>query len=203
MRDIQVSRPVLIALIGAVLVGAYLLLSGGSEPAPEPPIEPQPAVTAPTGETPEVPAETADPGATAETDQPTKKQTAAERKAEQRRKKREKLAAEAEEQGIPLSVWEGLKAGKVVMIHFTNPEGVVDKRVDISVREVKKIHGSSLKVIREKIANKSRYERIAKVAEITQTPGLVMLYGDAADAWQGFIDGAALNARLKRLIKLG
>ena len=46
---------------------------------------------------------------------------------------------------------------------------------------------------------KEDLQRSAKAGDITQTPGIIILYGDQADSWQGYIDGAALNVRITRL----
>ena len=52
---------------------------------------------------------------------------------------------------------------------------------------------------REEIANKSKYDGIAQAAELTQTPSMVILYKDEADSAQGYMDAAAINAKITRL----
>jgi hypothetical protein len=192
MRDIQISRPVLIALVGAVLLGGFLFFKPSSDDAAvaPPPTSVQTAATGATG------GSTAKAGATGATG-PT--QSASEIAAAKRAEARKALIAAAEAAGIPLNVYEPLQQGKTVMIFFWEPKAQDDQHVNQAVDEVKKHRGKSLVVIKEKIEHKSRYDGIAKVAEITQTPGLVILYGPKADTWQGYIDGNALNTRVTRL----
>jgi hypothetical protein len=199
MRDIQASRPVLIALVGAILVGGFLFYKSqsGEEVAPPPPVAEQPAATGATGAT------TPETGPTGGTGETGKKLTAKEKREKARKERRAKAIAAAKEKGMPLPVYEGLKAHKIVMIYFWNPNAKADQHVNDAVSEVKQDRGSKIVVIREKIENKSRYQGIAKVAEITQTPGIVTLYGKAADAWQGYIDGVALNTRVDNVVSQG
>jgi hypothetical protein len=203
MRDTQVSRPVLIALIGAILVGGFLFYKSQSseEVAPPPPVTEQPAPTGATGDS--ATGATGKDGATGQTGSTGKKLTAAERRAKRRAARRKKLIAEAEAKGMPLTVYKGLKANKVVLIFFWTPDATTDQHVNQAVKELKSRHGDKLVVVKEKISNKSRYQGIAKVTEITQTPGIVMIYGTAADAWQGYIDGGALNVRYEHLLAMG
>lgn len=189
MRDTQISRPVLIALIGAILVGGFLFYKStqSSEEALPPPSS-QPAATGATG------------GSTGETGASGPTMTAAEKRAEARKQARKELIAAAEAAGMPLNVYEPLQNNKIVMIFIWEPEGADDQKVNNSVNFVKSERGNKLVVIREKIEKKSRYDGIAKVADITQTPGLVILYGEKADTWQGYIDGDSLNARITRIV---
>lgn len=191
MRDIQVSRPVLIALVGAILVGGFLYFksSSGSDVAPPPPV-PAASATSATGST---------GGATGGTGASGPTMSAAEVRAQKRKEARAKLVAAAEAAGMPLGVYEPLQQGKVVMIFFWESEAQDDQQVNQSVNEVKNHRGSGIKVIKEPISNKSNYDGIAKAADITQTPGIIILYGDQADTWQGWIDGDALNSRVTRL----
>lgn len=184
MREIQLSRPVLIALLGAVLIGGYLFYSstqGGDEF-----VQPSPAPTSATGAT-----GGDDKGGTGATG-PT------ETAAEARKRRRAELRKKAEEDGIPLRVYLARRANKEVVIFFWEPNGMDDKRVNAALNELK-TYRSRLVVFRDRISNKSDYDGIAQAAEITQTPGLVMVYGKKADAWQGYIDAGTLNERLTRL----
>jgi hypothetical protein len=190
MRDIQISRPVLIALVGAILVGGFLFFksTSGDEVAVAPPTSVQ--TTAATGAT---------GGSTGGTGASGPTMSASEIRAQKKKEARAKLVAAAEEKGIPLNVYEPLQDGKTVMIFFWTEKGQDDQLVNQSVNEVKDYRGSDLVVIKETVDNKSRYDGLAKAAEITQTPGILIVYGDKADTWQGFIDGDALNSRVTRL----
>lgn len=193
MRDIQISRPVLIALIGAIVVGGYFVFlkpSSSDELAVAPPTSVQTAATGSTG------GSTAAAGVTGATG-PT--MSASEIRAQKKKEARKALVAAAEEKGIPLTVYEPLQDGKTVMIFFWTKSGQDDQHVNQAVDEVKKRRGSELVVIKETVENKSRYDGIAKAADITQTPGVLIVYGEKADTWQGYIDGEALNARVTRI----
>ena len=122
-----------------------------------------------------------------------------EHRAEKKKQARKSFVAAAEEKGIPLNVYEPLQDGKTVMIFFWTKKGQDDQHVNQAVNEVKEHRGSDLVVIKETVDNKSRYDGIAKAAEITQTPGVLIVYRDKADTWQGYIDGDALNSRVTRL----
>jgi hypothetical protein len=201
MRDIQISRPVLIALVGAVLLGGFLFFKPSSDDgavAP-PPTSVQTAATGATAGSTSKTGKTGKPGPSGATGASGPTMSASEIAAAKRAAARKKLIAAAEAAGIPLSVYEPLQQGKSVIIFFWEPSAQDDQHVDEAVNEVKQRRGKSIVVIKEKIANKSRYDGIAKVADITQTPGLVILYGASADTWQGYIDGDSLNTRVTRL----
>ncbi len=191
MKDTQVSKPVLILLVVVVVLGGgYLFMQSQSSDEPAPP---PPAATQPTGAT----------GATAGATGPTgeaEKMTAAERRAERRRKQRAELRAAAKAAGMPLNVFTALRDGKAVLIFFWNSKAEADQHANQAVKEVAAEHPNTLVVIREPISNKSRYQGIAKVTEITRTPGIVVLNDKMADAWQGYIDGVALNSRVEHVL---
>lgn len=200
MSDIQLSRPVLIALVGAILLGGFVLLRGGSGEELPPP-NPAPAASA-TGST----GATADSGATAATGTTgatgatgKTKETLAQKRRRLAKARRAKLVADAKAAGMPTPVYTALKNDKIVMIFFWEPDGKDDQRVNDSVKNLQKDRGSSLVVFREQIANKSKYDGIAQAAELTQTPSIVILYKDEADTAQGYIDAAALNTKITRL----
>lgn len=204
----------LIALVGAVIVGGlfFFMQSSGGEDDLAPPVTA--AATAATGATGSSDA-TGATGAgkkakaaagasikstelvpTGSTGQMITRKQARELKALE---KRQKLIAAAEAAGMPLSVYEPLQNGKIVMIYFWNKKATDDDRVNNNIKNIQKYRGSSLVVKRESINNVDDYSGIAKAGDITQTPGIIILYGSDADVWQGWIDSAALNARITRL----
>ena len=182
MGDIKISRPVLIALIGAILVGGFLLFkqSTGEQVAIAPPAPATPAVTASTSKT----------GATSVTSK-----TTAERRADARKKLEDKAAAE----GMPVGVYKAKRDGKEVIIFFWEPNGEDDRAVDAAVKEVK---GSrkNLVVFRDTVSNKSQYDGIAQAAAATQTPSVIILYGDKGTLVQGYVDSATLNEKISQLV---
>lgn len=194
MSDIQLSRPVLIALVGAILLGGFVVFRGGSgEELPPPAPVPAASATGATGAT-EIAGATAATGATGS--------TAESVEAKRRRIKRErraKLVADAKAAGMPTPVYSALQDDKIVMIFFWEPNAKDDERVNDSVKNLEKLRGGSMVVFREEIANKSKYDGIAQAADLSQTPGIVILYKEEADTAQGYIDSAALNTKITRL----
>lgn len=196
MSDVEISKPVLIALIGAIVLAAFVLLRPG--PEEEPPLPPTPISQA-TGST-------GAGGDASKTDDSAKPQPAAEKNSKQddepaddKKSARQKLIEEAKAAGMPTPVYDAVQKGKIVMIFFWEPKAKDDERVNDSIDNLQAYRGNSLVVFREKIANKSKYDGIAQAAELTQTPGIVILYKDEADTAQGYIDSAALNTRITRL----
>ncbi|MFY9469649.1 MAG: hypothetical protein WAP37_06005 [Solirubrobacterales bacterium] len=187
MRDIQISRPVLIALIGAILVGGYMFYASSQSTE-----EVVPTTPAPTGATTGQTGPSGPSGATGATGE--SKPTAAERRA----KRRKRLIAAAKKAGVPLDVYVARRRGKEVVIFFWEPRGKDDRRVDQSLAAVKK-ERRKLVIFRERISNKSRYDGIAEAADLTQTPSMVILYRGRADVIEGFIDPDTLAARIGRL----
>lgn len=203
MSDIQLSRPVVIALVGAILLGGFVLLRGGSgEELPPPNPAPAASATGATGST-DTSGATAAAGSTSATGATGKTSSTKESVAEKRRRiakeRRAKLVADAKAAGMPTPVYSALQDDKIVMIFFWEPNAKDDQRVDDSINNLQKYRGSSMVVFREEIANKSKYDGIAQAAELTQTPGIVILYKDEADTAQGYIDSAALNTKITRL----
>lgn len=185
MRDIQLSRPVLLALLGAVLVGGYLFYS--STQSVDEVVPPTNAPTGATGSSGST-GKTGKTGATGPT----------ESAEEVIKRRRAELRKKAEEAGIPLDVFMARREGKEIVIFFWEPRAKDDQRVKRALDEILKVR-KNLVVFRERISKKSDYDGIAEAAEITQTPGLVMVYRTKADSWQGYIDSGTLNERLTRL----
>lgn len=200
MSDIQISKPVLIALIGAIVIGGFVLMRGGSGEELPPP--PPAAATAPTGssgstgETKQASGATAATGATGAVED---KETLAEKRRRIARERRQKLVEEAKAAGMPTPVYSALKDEKIVLIFFWEPQGKDDERTNDAVLNLQDYRGSSLKVFREEIANKSKYDGIAQAGELTQTPSMVILYKDEATTAQGYMDSAAINAKITKL----
>jgi hypothetical protein len=220
MRDIQVSRPVLIALVGAILVGGFLYFksSSSSDVAPAAPANTTAGATGGTGASGTVSktkvrktkggtivvakGSTSATGATGSTAEATKvvKQTRTQLADARKRRAYRRLVQAAAAAGMPTPVYKALHENKVVLIYFWDPKASDDERTDDSVSFVQSERGSKLYVRREQISNKSKYDGIANVAEITQTPGIVLLYKSSGSTWQGYIDGTALNGQITHLI---
>jgi hypothetical protein len=185
MRDIQISRPVLLALLAAVLVGGYLYYNSTKNSGVI--VTPTPAPTGATGAT----GHTGRTGATGPTESP----------AAIRKRRLAALRAKAVAAGIPLPVYMARRAGKVIIIFFWEPAGKDDQRVNAAVNVISKAGKKKIVVFRDRIGNKSAYDGIAQAANITQTPGLVLVYRKKADFWQGYIDPGTLVEKLARLTR--
>lgn len=219
MRDIQISKPVLIALVAAILIGGFMVLRGGQSdeivaqtPTSAPGATSATSSTGPTGsakkhkkskkKTTVVVVKpkggptggtgaTGGSGATGVVVKKTKAQLNAEQK-----KKIKEAAAEA---GMPVAVYEAKKAGKEVIVFFWEPKGKDDERTNDAVLNVKKYRKGHLVVFKDKISNASKYDGIAQAGQLTQTPSMVILYKNKADTAQGYYDSAAINQKIVRL----
>lgn len=192
MKDIQISRPVLLALLAAVLAGGYVLYTSSQS---EEVVPPTPAPTGTTGAGGPTGASGAKgKGATGKTGAT----GSAETRAEIRKRRLLALRKKAAEAGIPFDVYMARRRGKEIVIFFWEPRAKDDRRVKLAIDQVKAAR-RKLVVFRDRIGNKSRYDGIAEAAKITQTPGIVIVYRDKADSWQGFIDAGTLNERISRL----
>lgn len=200
MSDIQISKPVLIALIGAIVLGGFVLMRGGDgEELPPPPPAAATAPTGTTGTTGETANAAGASSATGATGTVKDKETLAEKRRRIARERRQKLVEEAKAAGMPTPVYSALKDDKIVMIFFWEPDAKDDERTNDAVLNLQDYRGSSLKVFREQIANKSKYDGIAQAGELTQTPSMVILYKDEATTAQGYMDAAAINAKITKL----
>lgn len=187
MRNVEISRPVLIALVAAVVLGGLLLIRSQSDDSPSPPTPSQP------------PGQTGATGADAAPTASTGQKSAA----ELRRERRLRIARLAKRSGLPVPAYEALRDDKVVLVFYWNPKAQSDQETNQAVQRVKRERGKELAVFKRELSSDSRWAPLARAAEITQTPGIVMLYERTADSWQGYIDGAALNARIERLLESG
>ena len=208
MRDIQISRPVLIAIIGAILIGGFVLLRGGQS---DEVVAPTPVATGATGATASTHGKkherrthrgktqpttaTGATGATGGSGATGEPKTAAQIKAE----RRAKLVAAAKAAGMPVPVYEAKKAGKEVVVFFWEPQGKDDERTNDALLNVEKYRKSHMVVFRDKITNTSKYDGIALAGQLTQTPSMVIVYKDKADTAQGYYDSAAINQKIVRL----
>jgi hypothetical protein len=220
MRDIQLSKPVLIALVGAILIGGFLLLRGGQDEVIAPPQASAPggatSATSSTGSTGKTsvhkkikkkttvvvvkkPAGGPTGGATGATGGSgatgAVKQTA-KQIAEERHKK---LVEAAKAAGMPLPVYEAKKAGKEVVIFFWEPKAKDDQRTNDALLNVKKYRHGHTVIFKDKIDNASKYDGIAQAGQLTQTPSMVIVYKNKADTAQGYYDADAINQKIVRL----
>ncbi|MGH2906605.1 MAG: hypothetical protein ACRDKI_07525 [Solirubrobacterales bacterium] len=212
MRDIQISKPVLLALVAAILVGGFMVMRAGqSDEVVTPTATPTPAPTAATGATGSTKKHKGKKHKTAVAVAPTgatgasggtgatgasgstgnHKMTKAERKAA--------LKEAAKAAGMPVAVFEAKKAGKEVIVFFWEPKAKDDQRTNDAVLNVEKYRGSHLVVFRDKISNASNYDGIAQAGQLTQTPSMVIIYKNKGDTAQGYYDAAAINQKIQRL----
>lgn len=182
-----------------VAVGVFGALFYMNSQSPDENIPPSPPVgplggTGKTGATGK--GSTATTGSTGATGATGETETAADR----RRKREAALRKKAKEAGIPLAVYKARRAGKIVLILFWDPAGLDDRRTRQAVDFVDSKRGN-VRVFRERLRYKSRYDGIAQAASVTRTPAVVLLYRGSADSFLGYIDGDTLNEKVDRLIR--
>jgi cytoskeletal protein RodZ len=172
----SLPRPVLLALVGVVAVGALFMVSrrgqdSGAPASPAPSQTSQP--TSPSASTPEAPA--------------------------QKNAQQDKTAApspdkgEAGSRGLPGPVAKALDAKKTVVILFWNRRGVDDRSVKHSVDRLSRRNGQVVKFT-DNVKNLSSYTRITTAASISQTPAVVIVNKRGqAEVLNGYYDYQTIN----------
>jgi hypothetical protein len=151
-----VPRPVLLAIVGAVLVGGLFVFSrrgGESTPAtPAPSQTSQPS--SPAADTPQAPAQQNAPQSNSAAPAPDK--------------------GEQGGRGLPSRVAKALDAKKTVVILFWNKAGVEDRSVKGAIDRVPR-RGGKVAVFTDNVSNLSDYTRITAAASVNTTPALVIV----------------------------
>ncbi len=167
-----VSRPVLLALLGAVLVAAAWFATSGSRSA-------------------ESTSESAAPAAE-------QKPAAAERPATGPSKP--KVAASADEaaataqSGVPARVTRALDAGDTVVLFFFQPGASDDAATAAAVRGVR--GARKVKVFNVPIAQVARYRAVISGAGVGQAPAVVIANKKGASLVEGYVDSASLEQQV-------
>lgn len=169
-----VSRPVLLALVGAVLVAALFLATMGGRATTGDSVEP-PAATAEKRPTPPAPAATAKGGAPAA--------TPATKAGEKR-----KVAAPA---GVPAAVVRALARKRTVVLFFRQRGSADD---DATARAVASLRGRrGLAVFSAPISRLADYRAITDQAGVSQAPAVVVVgRSGRARLIEGFVDRDSL-----------
>lgn len=168
------SRPVLLALIGAILaVGAFFATSGAREDAVEP--------------TPATPPKAAKP--TPAKAKPTKPEPAKAKAAKPQPAKQKPKAAKTK--GLPAPVAAAVRKGRTTMIFFRQREGADDAA---TARAVAAQRGrKNVAVFTASIKDLDRYRAVVVGLGITQAPAVVILGKEGkARLIEGFIDPPTL-----------
>jgi hypothetical protein len=162
-----VPRPVLLAVVGVVLMGALFVFTRRGEDAsiPAPSQTSQPS--SPQADTPQAPAQ----------------QQAPQKSAAPSPDKRE-----AGGRGLPSRVAKALEAKRTVVVLFWSKGGIEDRSVKSSVDRLPRRKGRTA-VFTDKVSNLSRYTRITSAASVNQTPALVIVNPKGqAEVLNGYYD---------------
>jgi hypothetical protein len=165
-----VPRPVLLALVGAVLMGGlFIFTRGGAESTPS---VPAPSKTSqpssPQADTPQAPAQQNAPQRNGAAPSPDK--------------------GEAGSRGLPTRVAKALDAKKTVVVLFWTKGGIEDRSVKSSVDRLPR-RGGKTAVFTDKVANLSDYTRITAAASVNRTPALVIVNPKGqAEVLNGYYD---------------
>jgi hypothetical protein len=165
-----VPRPVLLALVGAVLVGGlFVFTRGGSESTPTVPAPSQTSQpSSPSADTPKSPAQQNAPEPNSAAPSPDK--------------------GAAGSTGLPSRVAKALDAKKTVVVLFWNRFGVEDRSVKHAVDRLPR-RGGKTAVFTDKVTNLSRYTRITASANVSSTPALVIVNPQGkAEVLNGYYD---------------
>ena len=171
--EMPISRPVLIALVAAVVAAVGFYATQGSRNAAD---EPAPVVS-----TPAPPAEPAAPKA----EKPVKAEVASvAKRAERSRAKREASA------GIPRPVQRALDARKLVVLFFYKPGSADDQA---TARGVSALRSRNVAVFTDPVDRLAKYRKLIGQLGISQAPAVVIVRRDrTARVVQGYIDPATL-----------
>jgi hypothetical protein len=149
----EIPRPLLVALIGAVAVGALLFAtSRGGTKSSTPTVQ---------SAKPATPASKAHAGKTA---QPSAKRSESSGAAPHK----------ATIQGLPAPVGRAVAADKVVVMLFWNPRSTDDRAVKAALAGVSTRHGAVAKFT-DTLPHFSRYTRLTGQNVVTQTPTVLVL----------------------------
>ena len=219
MGNIQISRPVVIALVAAILAGGFVLYKNHSSSNSAGP--PPPSVATATGKTGSTGSTGASGKAGASHKHPAHAATGSTGKAGATGATGATAAAgggatsstgadtadvalkqQADEAGIPLSVYKARRTGKTIIIFFATKNGPDDALVAQAIEKVVQ-ERKNVRVFVDTLSHQGRYDGIAQAAQITQTPGLVLVYRSKATTWQGYVDDGTLDQMLSRLTGRG
>jgi hypothetical protein len=183
--SLPVSRPVLIALIGAVLFAGIFTLhrrGGKSEPASATSSQPTPSTSSPQTSQPASPSQ---PATQPQTSSPTSTPRSPTRASSSR--------SVSHKTALPRPVRRAIDAHKVVVLLLWNPKGVDDKAVKSAVDSLPR-RGGNVRVFTDTSRHASRYVRITSATNVSQTPTLVVVNrrGKARVA-TGYLDGDSVE----------
>jgi hypothetical protein len=184
-----ISRPVLLALIGAVLAAATWLsaLSGhersARNDAAAPPAPARPAHTA------KKPAEAPQPVAKRPA-RPAAREPATPAKAHGRRP-----SATRRDEGVPPGVAQALAAHRVVVLFLTQ-SGADDAATATAVASLRGL-GRRVAVFSDGVAHIARYEALVAAVGVSQAPAVVIVGPDRkAHLIEGYVDAETLRQRV-------
>ena len=184
-----VPRPLLLALIGVALIGATFFASQGARKTAAEPSAPAIEKIEVADPAPPKPAKPRKAQAKA----PAKPEAAAAKKPQKRSTPAASAAAKASpEASKPLAVARAIKAGKVVVLFFSQPGSADDGATTAAVRAVER--GGNRAVFTDRIDNLARYGPIVAAVGVAQAPAVVIVDKQRRPRLlEGFLDGQTLR----------
>jgi len=184
-----ISRPVLLALVGAILAMAAFFATSAARkeaaPAAAPVAQqPKPDVKKAVADKPAVNAKKSEPAATPAKPAPKKAEAKAPAK-----------PAVPKVAGVPQSVARALAKKRVVVLFFRQSGSADDRAVASAVNGLKGRKGVS--VFSDNIARLARYRAAVGQLGISQAPAVVIVGSDGkAKVVEGFVDGGTLTQQV-------
>ena len=160
--SLPVSRPVLIALIGALVFGVFTIANrkGGDDESSAPSAPAAQTAAPQTTSAPSQSSSTATPG------------TAASPGTRPVRPVKPRAVKHAT--ALPKPVKRALGQHKVIALLFWNPKGTDDRAVKAALDSLPR-RGGNLRVFTDSSKHASRYVKITSAAQVSQTPTLVVV----------------------------
>jgi hypothetical protein len=166
---IELPRPAIIALLGALAIAATFVVTQGKNAGTSAPSSSTPAAT-PTTTTPAT--TTKKPVAPA---QPAVKAG----------------------QGLPAPVARALDSGKIVVLFFYEPAGAEDQATRAAIRAVQGL-GSRVRLFSDTVSHISDYRRVVGGLGLSQAPAMVIIDKNRqAQLFQGYLDSGTIRQSVR------
>jgi hypothetical protein len=104
------------------------------------------------------------------------------------------------ELGLPASVAKAVKDNKVLVMLFWNKRAIDDQAVRREIRGIDR-QGGKVKVHVAPIEDVARYASITRGVNLEQSPTVVVVKGDTADALVGYVDAGSINQSVSDVMR--